>query len=98
MHHPSKYNAKRDPLGPQVSHGGRETEVSKGLCCRPLNTGGPHQPAHPESLAGLTGEGLSLQRLEEVFLLQMHGHQHKATSITKNQGKLDAAKGTKIEP
>ena len=46
--------------------------MSKGLCCRPLNTGEPHQLAHTESLFTLTGKGLSLQKMEEVLLLQMH--------------------------
>ena len=65
--------------------------MSKRLCCRPLNAGEPHQPAHPESLFRLTGKVLSVQRLEEVLLLQMHRHQ-KATRKIKKQGNLTQPK------
>lgn len=51
---------------------------------------GSHQPAHSESLASLTGEGLYLLKpacrdSKRWLLLQKYEHQCKAIRITKNQ-------------
>lgn len=74
----------------KLSHEERESKVSKGLDCRPWNTGGPHQPAHQESLAGLTAKGLSLIEFicKEGRSVSSSNAQTptQAANITKNKG------------